>query len=293
MSEWRLNEQFNSINFSNIFLCLLQTKILEMKKIGFTFLMMLSINFFGKAQCTYNELLELKGITVNIILSDKDTFYNSAVKSAFNDYWKFCKYKFVSEVYYEQNKKNKDMYFLVKLEEITGGFGYFYLNIQSGGDIVNAKKIARFTILRTNCTFNMQNIVQQWQYEIDLVLNHSDETKGKSLSALESFLEADRKQKIKELKVKTLYILQIDIPDKVTKEKIEKVYPYKFKIVYLDDLTKAIQNKDSDVCYFYPSTKAQVIEAATGISIYHDSSTPYILSLTNLEELAKAIKQSE
>jgi hypothetical protein len=57
---------------------------------------------------------------------------------------------------------------------------------------------------------------------------------------------------IKDIRDKTLYLLKEELAPSVnTESKIAKVYPYKFKLVTMEDIERAIKERDSNIVFLH------------------------------------------
>ena len=237
----------------------------------------------------FKNISVLKNSTLNVVLNKNDTVnYNPAIKYAIEKYWTFCKYKFISMDEFQETMGDKTMIFLLpnrytyncgvdELAIINGGnhslhckvYNIFYLNLNTKTAVIrlpyesakefyalskNGKKKyhngfsdSYFIANKKDCREMLINIIQLWQWENETIINHPEFADMKR-TEIDDFLVSQHD--VRELKTKTLYVAENSF-DVLIENAISTIYKYKFEIVPMDSIYKAIKNQDENICYLY------------------------------------------
>jgi hypothetical protein len=192
-----------------------------------------------------------------VVLEDNPLMeYNSIIKSVMQQEWNITEYDFISDK--EFNEKRMDpQYSFIYMSQVTfesdkTDAAYRFLHVSLGGDYYRLNEmpdlasvpLAYFNVEEERYAYKLAILVRFMQNHIQLIRNHPEIV---SANVFKHYND-----NIKDIHDKTLYLLQDELAPEVNSEaRIRKIYPYKFRIVKMDEIEQAIQDCDPDVVFLH------------------------------------------
>jgi hypothetical protein len=260
----------------------------------------LSISNFAIAQFGYNnskDLDRLKKTTTVVVLDNMPTVYNERITYAFNNFWKFNKYIFVTENKTEPYLSDPQYSYFLRANRSSNS-GTFPFRLVIG---LNKKtKYASLQLLdhlvyvlydlgKDGSEFCVINLVQTLQ---NYLINEDFYKDVQGLNEMKKHYESQSSI----IKTKTLYIYNEYLNGDITEiQKINDCYNYNVEIVTKEKLEDAIFSQDDNVVYFYVtnSNDTYIITAKEGKIIYYNKYFTYKKGKINerdLKDLNKYLK---
>jgi hypothetical protein len=197
---------------------------------------------------TKEQLSTLKQSTLFVVFDDNLIAYNVSVKAAVEKNWTLTPVKCVSYAEFEQLRANKNNFFLLltrtSLTKDKRQIEYEYLNFLMGDNVELINDLPEVLTLPLAYTGTDD---ARYAGKLPVIIRFAQQHISKMLEArgLNSFFNLKNyNDNIKDIKKKTLLVVADDLGDDAnTIEKIKAGYPYDVKIVSMDDLDNAIDQK--------------------------------------------------
>jgi hypothetical protein len=170
--------------------------------------------------------------------------------------WNVTEYDFISSKEFEEKRMDAQYSFLymsqVTFESDKTDAAYRFLHLSLGGDYFRLNEmpdiasvpLAYFNVDEERYAYKLGILVRFIQNHAKLLKEHPE--------IISANVFKHYNDNIKDIKEKTLYLLEEELaPSVYTAAKISKVYPYQFKLVTMDDIEKAIQDRDPDVVFLH------------------------------------------
>jgi len=194
--------------------------------------------------------------TIAVLTEDMLSDYDDVIKDAMEKYWTITEFDFIPPQDFEKYAMKKEYSFLVmsslKVVHKKESMTFKLLNFALGG---GSKDLNRMVDLGSvPVLFEMYDVAPSY-YKLGSIImfmqkniKYLKENPGTTTPGL---LKHYNKQK-EQIQQKELWLLEEELgPNINTIEKIQAIYPYKVKIVSHDDLKKAIDDQNPDICFLY------------------------------------------
>ncbi|MBN2166726.1 MAG: hypothetical protein JW717_10645 [Marinilabiliaceae bacterium] len=182
--------------------------------------------------------------------------FNFKIKEVMNKVWDLTEFDFISYKEFEDKRKDPSYSFLLTTvvtfdsDKTKARYNFLSLllgqNVYDVGDLPDLCSIP-LSYLRVeddSYAYKMEAFVRFIQDHVKLVKNNSSLLKKNPLTYYN--------KNISSLKGKTLYLVSDDLATEINSiAKIKKVYPYNFKIVTKEEVTKVIESKDSNAVFLH------------------------------------------
>lgn len=192
-----------------------------------------------------------------VVLPDNPLLeYNLVIKKVMEQEWTITPYEFISLSQFEDMRKDPQYSFLnmtlTTFDNDKTDARYRFLNLSLGGDYFRQNQmpdmaflpLAYYSVDESRYTYKLALLVRFIQNHVNLIKENPNIV---SQNVFNYYNE-----NIKDIKTKTLYILEEELAKEVNSAaRIKKVYPYKFKIVTADEIQEAIKNKDENVVFLH------------------------------------------
>jgi len=192
-----------------------------------------------------------------VVLPDNPLLeYNYIIREVMEQEWKITPFEFISFTKFEELRKDPQYSFLymsqLSFEHDKTDAQYRFLHLSLGGDYFRIDQmpdlasvpLAYFSVEEDNYTYKLAILVRFIQNHTLLIKDHPEIVSANVLNHYND--------NIKDIKVKTLYVLEEELaPEVNSTARIKKVYPYNFKIVTKEDITEAIRNRDENIVFLH------------------------------------------
>jgi hypothetical protein len=192
-----------------------------------------------------------------VVLEDNPLMqYNSIIKKVMEQEWKITGFDFISNKEFEEKRLDPQFSFIymsqVTFEADKTDASYRFLHLSLGGDYFRLNEmpdiasvpLAYYNVDEESYAYKLAILVRFMQNHAKLIREHPEII---SANVLKHYND-----NIKDIKEKTLYLLEDELgPTVNTAARISKIYPYKFEIVTMEDIEKAIKDRDPDVVFLH------------------------------------------
>lgn len=182
--------------------------------------------------------------------------YNIRIKEVVKNEWELTDYEFISAEEFKEKRKNPQYSFLVMTEvsfqRDKTNAKYKFLHLLLGGDyqrINQMPDLAAIPIGYTNVDerhymYKLNTLVRFLQNHIRKISQNPDLISGNTFKYYKDNME--------NIKDKTLYVLKDELAPSInSRAKMEKVYPYEFKIVSKEEIKQAIEERKENVVFLH------------------------------------------
>lgn len=194
--------------------------------------------------------------TLVVLTEDMLSDYDQVIQDAIKKHWTVTEYDFIGPSEFPNYTMKKENSFLVlsalKVTHKNEALTFKVLNFLLGGvskDINRMPDLGTVPVLfemldASPSYYKLASIVQFIQKNILYIKENPEITTPKLIKHYN-----DQKDQIK---TKELWLLEEELgPNVNTLSKIQKIYPHKVKIVSADELQKAIEEQNKDICFLY------------------------------------------
>ncbi len=192
-----------------------------------------------------------------VVLEDNPLMeYNSIIKKVMQQEWNITEYDFISDKEFEEKRMDAQYSFIymsqVTFEADKTDAAYRFLHLSLGGDYFRLNEmpdiasvpLAYFSVEEERYAYKLAILVRFMQNHAKLIREHPE--------IISANVFKHYNDNIKDIQGKTLYLLEEELAPSVnTAARISKVYPYKFKMVTMDDIEQAIRDRDPDVVFLH------------------------------------------
>jgi hypothetical protein len=182
--------------------------------------------------------------------------YNFVIKEFMQKEWKLTPYDFITYSEFETKRLDPQYSFIlldqVNFDKDKSLTRYNFLSLLLGGNervISNMPDLCSVPLSyvgvdESNYDYKIQNLLRFMQNHVKLI---RDNPKIVSANVLKYYND-----NISDIKNKTLYLIPEELAkDCNTEAKIKKIYPYKFKLVTREEVSKAIDESNPDVVFLH------------------------------------------
>lgn len=182
--------------------------------------------------------------------------YNFVIKAFMQKEWKLTQFDYIKYSEFEEKRMDPQYSFIllnqVRFDKDKSLAKYTFLSLVLGGSqkvISNMPDfcpvpIAYYGVDEDHYNYKLQTILRFMQNHVEMI--------HKNPKLIKTNMFKYYNENMGDVKEKTLYFIKDELaPDVNTEEKIKKVYPYKFKIVTRDEVSKAIDSSDSTVVFLH------------------------------------------
>jgi hypothetical protein len=194
--------------------------------------------------------------TLVVLESNPLMEYNSIIKKVMQQEWNITEFDFITEKEFEEKRMDAQYSFIymsqVTFESDKTDAAYRFLHLSLGGDYFRLNEmpdiasvpLAYFNVEEERYAYKLAILVRFLQNHAKLIKEHPEIISANVFK----YYNAN----IKDIKEKTLYLLLEELAPSVnTEARIKKVYPYKFKIVTMEDIEQAIKERNPDVVFLH------------------------------------------
>ena len=192
-----------------------------------------------------------------VVLDDNPmSEFNFVIKDFMKKEWKLTPYDFITRSEFDEKRMDPQYSFLmlneVRFDKDKSLAKYIFLSLVMGG---NEKVVSNMPDLCPLPVAYYGVDEDHYNYKLQLLLrfmqNHV-EMLHKNPKMIKTNMFKYYNENMGDVKDKTLYLVKDELaPDVNTEAKIKKIYPYKFKIVTRDDVSKAIDAGDSSIVFLH------------------------------------------
>jgi hypothetical protein len=192
-----------------------------------------------------------------VVLEDNPLMeYNSIIKKAMQQEWNITEFDFITSKEFEEKRMDAQYSFIymaqVNFEGDKTDASYRFLHLSLGGDYYRLNEmpdiasvpLAYFDVEEERYAYKLAMLVRFLQNHAKLLKEHPEII---SANVFDYY-----NHNIRDIREKTLYLLEDELAPSVnTEARIKKVYPYKFKIVTMEDIEQAIKDRNPDVVFLH------------------------------------------
>jgi hypothetical protein len=192
-----------------------------------------------------------------VVLEDNPLMeYNSIIKKVMQQEWNITEFDFITNKEFEEKRMDAQYSFIymsqVTFEADKTDAAYRFLHLSLGGDYFRLNEmpdiasvpLAYFNVEEERYAYKLAILVRFMQNHAKLLKEHPE--------IISANVFKHYNDNIKDIRDKTLYLLEDELAPSVnTAARISKIYPYKFKIVTMDDIEQAIKDRDADVVFLH------------------------------------------
>jgi hypothetical protein len=192
-----------------------------------------------------------------VVLEDNPLMeYNSIIKKVMQQEWNITPFDFITNKEFETKRMDAQYSFIymskVQFEADKTDASYRFLNLSLGGDYFRLNEmpdiasvpLAYYDVDEEGYAYKLGILVRFLQNHAKLIHEHPE--------IISANVFKHYNDNIKDIKGKTLYLLQDELAPQVnTEAKIRKVYPFAFKLVTMDDIEEAIADRNPDVVFLH------------------------------------------
>lgn len=192
-----------------------------------------------------------------VVLEDNPLMeYNDIIRKVMQQEWTITEYDFISSKDFDEKRMDAQYSFLymsqVTFEADKTDASYRFLHLSLGGDYFRLNEmpdiasvpLAYFNVEEERYAYKLAILVRFIQQHAKLLKEHPE--------IISANVFKHYNDNIKDIRDKTLYLLKDELAPSVnTASRISAVYPYKFKLVTMDDIEEAIANRDPDVVFLH------------------------------------------
>lgn len=182
--------------------------------------------------------------------------YNDIIKKIMQQEWNITEFDFISEKEFDAKRMDAQYSFIymshVTFEADKTDASYRFLHLSLGGDYYRLNEmpdlasvpLAYLDVEEDRYAYKLGILVRFLQNHVKLISEHPE--------IISANVFKHYNDNIKDIKEKTLYLLGEELERSVdTEAEIKKVYPYKVKLVTMDDIEQAIAERNSDVVFLH------------------------------------------
>lgn len=184
--------------------------------------------------------------------------FNSEIEAVMKEHWTVTPYKFISPndlgKYMHNSKysfimKTKIRYDAKKVADVEYNFLTLVLGLQGAKNVTTLPDLCSFPLSYdqgddSKYMFKLPSAVQFMQ-------NHVELTRSNDKVSAENVIKYYNKNRTK-FSEKTLYVLKADLAPKVNSlAKIKKIYKGKVKVVSIEEMKRAIDEKDESIVFLH------------------------------------------
>jgi hypothetical protein len=194
--------------------------------------------------------------TLVVLLDNPLLEYNTIIKDVMKQEWTITDYDFISEKEFEQKRMDPQYSFLylslVMFDNDKTDAQYRFLHLSLGGDYFRLNQmpdiasvpLSYFSVDEDNYDYKLGILVRFVQNHAKLVKEHPEIVSANVFKYYNN--------NMKDIKSKTLYVLQDELSKEVNSAaRIRAVYPYKFKIATKEEITEAIEKRDTNIVFLH------------------------------------------
>jgi hypothetical protein len=192
-----------------------------------------------------------------VVLEDNPLMeYNSIIKKVMQQEWNITEFDFITNKEFEEKRMDAQYSFIymsqVRFEADKTDATYRFLHLSLGGDYFRLNEmpdiasvpLAYFDVEEERYAYKLAILVRFLQNHAKLLKEHPE--------IISANVFKHYNDNIKDIKGKTLYLLEDELAPSVNSEaRIKKVYPYKFKIVTMEDIEQAIKERNPDIVFLH------------------------------------------
>jgi hypothetical protein len=192
-----------------------------------------------------------------VVLEDNPLLeYNSIIKKVMQQEWNITEFDFISNKEFETKRMDAQFSFIymskVAFEGDKTDAQYRFLNLSLGGDYFRLNEmpdiasvpLAYYSVEEESYAYKLAILVRFLQNHAKLIHEHPE--------IISANVFKHYNDNIKDIRGKTLYLLQTELAPQVNSEaKIKKVYPYPFRLVTMEEIEQAIKDRDEDVVFLH------------------------------------------
>lgn len=192
-----------------------------------------------------------------VVLEDNPLLeYNSIIKKVMQQEWNITEFAFITNKEFEEKRMDAQYSFIymseVRFEADKTDAAYRFLHLSLGGDYYRLNEmpdiasvpLAYFNVEEDRYSYKLAILVRFLQNHAKLIKEHPE--------IISSNVFKHYNDNIRDIRDKTLYLLKEELAPTVnTEAKIAKVYPYKFKLVTMEDIEEAIKERNPDVVFLH------------------------------------------
>jgi hypothetical protein len=192
-----------------------------------------------------------------VVLEDNPLMeYNSIIKKVMQQEWNITEYDFITSKEFEEKRMDAQYSFIymsqVTFEADKTDAAYRFLHLSLGGDYFRLNEmpdiasvpLAYFSVEEERYAYKLAILVRFMQNHAKLLKEHPE--------IISANVFKHYNDNIKDIRGKTLYLLEEELAPSVNSvARISKVYPFKFKIVTMDDIEQAIKDRNPDVVFLH------------------------------------------
>jgi hypothetical protein len=192
-----------------------------------------------------------------VVLEDNPLMeYNTIIKKVMQQEWNITEYDFITSNDFEAKRMDAQYSFIymahVTFEADKTDASYRFLHLSLGGDFFRLNEmpdiasvpLAYFNVEEERYAYKLAILVRFMQNHAVLLREHPE--------IISANVFKHYNDNIKDIREKTLYLLEEELAPAVnTVARISKVYPFKFRLVTMEDIEEAIANRDPDVVFLH------------------------------------------
>jgi hypothetical protein len=194
--------------------------------------------------------------TLAILEDNPIAEYNFVIQEFMKKEWKLTPYDFIKYSDFEKKRMDPQYSFImlneVRFDKDKSLTKYVFISLMLGGSVKIVSNmpdlcpvpLAYAGVDEDSYDYKIQTILRFIQNHVELIHKNS--------KVIGTNMFKYYNDNMGDVKTKTLYLIPSELAkDCNTEEKIKKVYPYKFKLVSRDEVSKAIDEKDSTVVFLH------------------------------------------
>ena len=194
--------------------------------------------------------------TLVVLESNPLMEYNSIIKKVMQQEWNITEFDFITDKEFEEKRMDAQYSFIymsqVTFEADKTDATYRFLHLSLGGDYFRLNEMPDIASVPL-AYFNVEE--ERYAYKLAILVRFL-QNHAKLLKAHPEIISANvfkhYNDNIKDIREKTLYLLQDELAPSVSSEaRIKKVYPYKFKIVTMEDIEQVIKDRNPDIVFLH------------------------------------------
>src|SRR4030042_5989174 len=192
-----------------------------------------------------------------VVLEDNPLLeYNMIIKDVMKQEWNITDYDFITSKEFEEKRMDPQYSFIfmsrVTFENDKTDAEYRFLHLSLGGDYFRLNQmpdlasvpLAYYNVDEDNYAYKLGILIRFIQKHALLIKEHPEIV---SANVLKHYND-----NIRDVKEKTLYLLENDLAKEVTSvARIKKIYPYKIKIVTREEIEQAIKDRKEDIVFLH------------------------------------------
>ena len=196
--------------------------------------------------------------TKTLVVLDESPFseYNTIIKEAVKKSWKLTEFDFISNAEFEEKRSDKN-YSFITLDEVyfdkdKTKAKYEFLCLSLGGNYKTTSDmpqlctvpVSYFGVDEETYTYKLPTLIIFIQNHVLLTSENKDLNSANIINYYN--------KNLKSVKDKTFYVIKDELgPNVNTEAKIKKIYPYNFKIVSREEITKAIKTENDNIVFLH------------------------------------------